>query len=199
MKILTISDIIESCLYENFNIELFKAVDIILSCGDLPPEYLSFISSRLNAPLYYVKGNHDIRYTGKSPNGCIDIDSRLIRFKNLKILGFEGSRWYNGNPIQYTESQMKKKIIKMWPTLWWSRGVDIVITHAPPRHVGDAEDLCHRGFKSFHHLIDRFSPQYFIHGHIHAQFNEPSERIQIIKKTRVINTVGHFLLEINEK
>lgn len=199
MKILTVSDFIESCLYKDFDSELFKDIEVILSCGDLPPEYLSFISYRINAPLYYVKGNHDIRYIDKAPNGCIDIDSKLIRFKKLKIAGFEGSRWYNGNPIQYTESQMKKKIMKMWPRLWWNRGVDIVITHAPPRYIGDAEDPCHRGFKSFHPLIDRFSPQYFIHGHIHARFNKPSERIRIVKNTRVINTVGYFILEIDEK
>lgn len=199
MKILTISDYIEPKLYKEFDPEIFKSIDLILSCGDLPPEYLSFISSRINAPLYYIKGNHDIRYNEKPPNGCDNIDSRLIRFKKLRILGLEGSRWYNGNPIQYTDAEMKKKIMKIWPKLWWWKGVDIIITHAPPRYIGDAEDLCHRGFKSFHRLIDRFSPKYFIHGHIHAHFNDPSERIRIVKRTRVINTVGYYILEINEK
>ena len=33
--------------------------------------------------------------------------------------------------------------------------MDIIITHAPPRHIHDAEDQCHRGFESFQHLIDR--------------------------------------------
>ena len=199
MKILTISDYIEPKLYKEFDPEIFNSIELILSCGDLPPEYLSFVSSRINSPLYYIKGNHDIRYNEKPPNGCDNIDSRLIRFKNLRILGLEGSRWYNGNPIQYTDAEMKKKIMKIWPKLWWWKGVDIIITHAPPRYIGDAEDLCHRGFKSFHRLIDRFSPKYFIHGHIHAHFNDPSERIRIIRQTRVINTVGHYILEINEK
>ena len=199
MKILSVSDYIDPILYNNFNTELFKDIDLILSCGDVQPEYLSFISSRIDAPLYYVKGNHDIRYSESPPSNCYNIDSQLIRFQNIRILGLEGSRWYNGNPIQYTDAQMKKKIIKIWPRLWWWRGVDIIITHAPPRFVGDAEDLCHRGFRSFHHLIDRFSPKYLIHGHIHAHFDDPSERIRIVKNTQVINTVGHFLLEINEK
>lgn len=199
MKILAVSDFIEPILYNQFQPELFKGIDLILSCGDLQPEYLSFLSSRIDAPLYYVKGNHDLRYAESPPRNCNNIDSRLIRFKHLRILGLEGSRWYNGNPIQYTDAQMRKKIRKVLPKLWWWRGVDIIITHAPPRYIGDAEDLCHRGFRSFHHLIDRFSPRYFIHGHIHAHFKDPSERIRIVKNTRVINTVGHFLLEIHEK
>lgn len=199
MKILTVSDTIDPVLYNQFKPELFRGIDLILSCGDLQPEYLSFLSSRIDAPLYYVKGNHDIRYFESPPKNCNNIDSQLIRFKNLRILGLEGSRWYNGNPIQYTDAQMKKKIRKILPKLWWWRGVDIIITHAPPRYIGDAEDLCHRGFRSFHHLIDRFSPRYFIHGHIHANFKDPSERIRIVKNTRVINTVGYFLLEIHEK
>jgi Icc-related predicted phosphoesterase len=199
MKILTISDHIEPTLYKDYNPALFQDIDLILSCGDLPPEYLSFISSRINSPLYYVKGNHDIRYDEKPPEGCIDINLRLICFKNLKIIGFEGSRWYNGNKNQYTDFQMKMKIFKIIPRVWWSKGVDIIISHAPPRYVGDAEDLCHRGFKSFHHLFNLFSPKYFIHGHIHAHFKNPSDRIRIVKNTRVINTVGHFLLEIDEK
>lgn len=198
MKILTISDYIEPKLYKEFDSELLKDIDLILSAGDLPPEYLSFISSRTNIPLYYVKGNHDIRYDDKPPYGCKNIDSQLIRFKKVRILGLEGSRWYNGNPIQYTDYEMKKKILKIWPKLWWWKGVDIIITHAPPRYIGDAEDLCHRGFKSYHRLIDRFSPAYFIHGHIHTHFKDPSERIRMVKKTRIINTVGHFFLEINE-
>ncbi len=100
--------------------------------------------------------------------------------------------------MQYTERQMKNKIFKIGPKLWW-KGIDIIITHAPPRYVGDAEDLCHRGFKSFHRLIERFSPSYLIHGHIHAHFDDPADRIRIVKNTRVINTVGFTFLEIDEK
>ena len=198
MNILSVSDRVISTLYDNFDAERFPKVDLILSCGDLPPEYLSYLAASFNAPLYYVRGNHDIRYDSKPPSGCIDLNSRLIQFQGIKMLGLEGSRWYSGGPHQYTENEMKKTIRSLRPKIWWrGGGVDLVITHAPPRHVHDAEDPCHRGFRSFRWLIDHYRPMYFIHGHIHVNFNDPTERVTIINKTKVVNTYGYYLFEID--
>ncbi|MGA8924490.1 MAG: hypothetical protein WB682_15225, partial [Candidatus Dormiibacterota bacterium] len=33
--------------------------DVVLSCGDLPFDYLEYLVSRLDVPLLYVPGNHD--------------------------------------------------------------------------------------------------------------------------------------------
>ncbi len=197
MKILSVSDRVVSTLYDNFDAERFPKVDLILSCGDLPPEYLSYLIGTFNAPLYYVRGNHDIRYDSKPLNGCIDMHARLIQFQGIKMLGLEGSRWYSGGPHQYTENEMRKIVRGLRPKIWWQRGVDIIITHAPPRYIHDAEDLCHRGFKSFRWLIDRYCPIYFIHGHIHADFSDPAERITKINKTKIVNTYGYYLFEID--
>jgi Icc-related predicted phosphoesterase len=197
MRILTVSDYVEPFLYESFEPDRFQAIDLILSCGDLPPEYLSFLVHTFKVPLYYVRGNHDIRYDTKPPEGCTDLHSRMIEFQGLKFLGLEGSRWYNGGPNQYTEKQMRKIIQQLRPGLWWRKGVDIIFTHAPPRQIHDAEDLCHRGFRSFNQLIDRYAPAYFIHGHIHASFNSQDERITLVNQTRVVNSYGHFVFEID--
>ncbi len=197
MKILSVSDRVVSTLYDNFDAKRFPKVDLILSCGDLPPEYLSYLVASFNAPLYYVRGNHDIRYDSKTPNGCIDLNARLMQFQGIKMLGLEGSRWYSGGPHQYTENEMRKIIRGLRPKIWWQRGIDIIITHAPPRYIHDAEDLCHRGFKSFRWLIDHYCPIYFIHGHIHADFSDPAERITKINKTKVVNTYGYYLFEID--
>lgn len=197
MKILTVSDRVEPAFKDRKKPSELAGTALILACGDLPPEYLTLLTTSLNAPLYYVKGNHDIRYTSKPPLGCRDIHARIVKAGGLRILGLGGSRWYNGGPNQYTDHQMKWTLWKLQPLLWWNKGVDIVITHAPPRHVHDAEDRCHRGFKSFHPLIRRFSPSYFIHGHIHAHFNNPSERMTTINNTKVVNSYGHYLFEID--
>jgi len=197
MKILTVSDRVESMLYDAFDADRFTDIDLILSCGDLPPEYLIFLTHRLAAPLYYVKGNHDIRYDQKPPNGCINIHGRRMQFQGLNIVGLEGSRWYNGGPNQYTERQMQRMIRNMRMELWWKGGVDVVISHAPPRHIHDAEDRCHKGFKSFNTFIDRYAPKYFIHGHIHAFFDNFSDRTTHVGNTTVVNTYGHTILEIN--
>jgi len=196
MKILTVSDCVEPELYDRFDPGRFPGVDLILSCGDLPPEYISFLVNVFNVPLYYVLGNHDIRYNSKPPGGCIDLHAKLIQFQGISILGLEGSIWYNGGPYQYTEGQMRKTIRSLRARIRRQGGVDIIISHAPPRHIHDAEDQCHKGFKSFKWLIDHYSPGYFIHGHIHFNFTDPSERITIVNKTKVINSYGYYLFEI---
>lgn len=198
MKILAVSDTIEKSLYTDFQADRFPKVDLVLSCGDLPPEYLSFLSSAFQSPLFYIRGNHDIRYEAGPPPGCTDVHDKIVRFGPINILGLEGSRWYNGGPNQYTENQMKKIIRGLRWKIWWRRGIDLVITHAPPRHVHDAEDRCHKGFKAFQWLITRYAPAYFLHGHIHACFSHPDERITVVGQTRVINTCGHYFFDIDE-
>lgn len=197
MKILTISDRVEPILNDSFDSDPFSGIDLILSCGDLPPEYLTLVSTRLQAPLYFVKGNHDIRYDSKPPDGCVNIHGKLIQFNKLNIIGFEGSRWYNGGLNQYTEKQMRRMVRNLKVGIWWKGGIDVVITHAPPRHVHDAEDRCHKGFKSFHWLINRYAPKYFIHGHIHAHFERFADRVTKIDDTEVVNSYGYTILEIN--
>ena len=196
IKLLSVSDVVDPLLHQHAGNGPFAEIDVILSCGDLAPEYLSRLVHAFNAPLYFVGGNHDIRYKDKLPQGGLDLHGRVERIQGLNFLGLEGSRWYGGGPYQYTEGQMRGIIRRLRPTLWWQGGIDIVITHAPPRHVHDAEDLCHRGFKSFRWLIDKYQPNFFIHGHIHRHFSDPSERVTLVEATKVVNTYGYNILEI---
>ncbi len=195
MKILAISDIEVRELQDQFDPDLFQGVDLIFSCGDLPPEYLTRIRARLEAPLYYILGNHDLRYGQSPPVGCTNLSFTTAREGELKLLGLSGSRWYNGGKNQYHETEMRMLIWKLYFAVWRQQGVDIVLAHAPPRHVHDAEDRCHRGFKFFHNLINRFQPPYFLHGHIHAHFNTDQSRITRIDDTRVINCCGYYVFQ----
>jgi Icc-related predicted phosphoesterase len=199
MKILTVSDQVEPALYDNFKIDHFPGIDLIISCGDLPPEYLSFLVTSFNVPLYYVRGNHDIRHDGYRPDGCTDLDGQIEVYRGVRILGLEGSHWYNGQPHQYTERQMRKKIRRVRTKIWRLKGLDIIITHAPPRHIHDADDQCHRGFESFRDLIDRYSPRYFIHGHMHFNYTEDARRMTFVNTTKVINSYGHYVFEISNE
>ena len=196
IKILSVSDVVDPMLHRHAGREPFTDIDVIVSCGDLPPEYLSLLLSAFNVPLYFVSGNHDIRYKGKLPQGGFDLHGRFEKIKGLRFLGLEGSRWYNGGLYQYTEAQMGALIRRLRPTIWWHKGIDVVVTHAPPRYIHDAEDLCHRGFKSFRWLIDKYHPNYFIHGHIHKHFSDPGERVTVVDATKVVNTYGYNILEI---
>ena len=196
IKILSVSDTVEPLLKQPADSGPLADVDAIISCGDLPPEYLSVLAHCFNAPLYYVCGNHDIRYEDTPPQGGFNLHGRLLSFQGINILGLEGSHWYNGGPFQYTEGQMRAIIRRLGPKLWWRGGVDVVVTHAPPRHIHDAEDPCHRGFECFQRLIKKYQPRYFIHGHIHRTFDDPADRVTVVGKTKVVNTYGYNLLEI---
>ncbi|MEL3900248.1 MAG: metallophosphoesterase, partial [Treponema phagedenis] len=60
MKILCVSDEIDALVY-NHNIRgRYADIDLIISAGDLPMEYLEFIVSSLNKPLLFVFGNHNL-------------------------------------------------------------------------------------------------------------------------------------------
>ena len=195
MRILCISDKVEVALSENADLSHLGSLDAVISCGDLPPEYLTILRGKLNVPLYYVKGNHDIRYQDTPPIGCTNIHGQIITVGKNRVLGLEGSRWYNGGPNQHTENQMRWLTWRLYPQIWAKRGLDMVVAHAPPRFIHDKEDLCHRGFKSYRHIIKRFKPAYFLHGHIHRPFKNDRERITRWRQTAIINCYGHHFLE----
>ncbi len=197
MKILSVSDTVTKVLLEPVGGgPAISGIELILACGDLPPEYLSALKHRYDTPLLYILGNHDLRYAESPPVGCLNIHRKIVTIGKIRIAGFSGSRWYNGNINQYTEKQMSRFIRKMRFSLWRSRGVDLVISHAPPRFIQDAEDPCHRGFRVFLEFIEKYQPSYFIHGHIHTLFTNDSERLTRVKSTSVINSYGYHVLEI---
>lgn len=195
MKILAVSDFIEPLSSDLLRGNVFSDVQLIISCGDLPPDYLSALSRAFAAPLYYVRGNHDLRYEASPPKNCFDIHAQLLPFGDMTILGLEGSHWYNGRPLQYTEAQMRQIVRFLRPRLHRFKHLDMVVAHAPPRYIHDTDDPCHRGFQVFRRLIKRYQPKYFLHGHIHRRFDEPEQRITRIGWTRVINCSGCYLFE----
>jgi Icc-related predicted phosphoesterase len=199
MKILAVSDFIEPLSSDLLKGNIFSDVQLIISCGDLPPDYLSALSKAFSAPLYYIRGNHDIRYESSPPKNCYDIHAQVVSFGKLSILGLEGSHWYNGRSLQYSEAQMRQIVRFLRPRLRRQRNLDMVITHAPPRHIHDGEDPCHRGFQVFRRLIDRYQPKYFLHGHIHRRFDDPESRVTRIGRTRVINCSGYYLFEYDHE
>jgi len=203
MKILAVSDFMDPLFSTLDRGSPFDGVELILSCGDLPPEYLRSLAEAFRVPLYYVRGNHDRRLGIAVPGGGSCIHAQVVRHRGLAILGLEGSRWYNGGPHQYSEAQMRGFFRQVRPVLrpLRRRGdrLDIVLAHAAPRHAGDAEDPCHRGFQTFRTMIDRYRPRYFIHGHIHRRFGDPAQRVITVGDTRVINASGYHLLEVEHE
>lgn len=171
MRILAISDEPSKRLWGSLCREALAGIDLILSAGDLPAKYLSFLTCFTNAPIVYVPGNHDDRYEKEPPEGCLNADGKVLMAKGVRILGLGGSIRYRPDGIHmYSEKEMASRISSLRRTLRATGGFDILLTHAPIRGVGDQEDLCHRGFECFGPLLDRYRPAVMVHGHVHQAY-----------------------------
>ena len=196
MKILLVGDRESRYLWDHYRPGMLRDYDLILSAGDLKPEYLSFLVTMGRAPLLYIHGNHDGIYSQRPPEGCDCIEDKLVKVNGLRILGLGGSADYNGGPHQYSERRMKRRIRKLRGKIRRAGGVDIVLTHAPAAGLGDAEDYSHRGFQCFAELIDRYEPRYFIHSHVHMEYGHKIQRSLQRKNTTVINAYERCELEV---
>lgn len=198
MKILSVSDHVAPELIGDNSPIAAGSIDLILGCGDLPPEYLSRLRAIYDVPLFYVLGNHDLRHRTE-PQRCDNISGKIVTYGGCSFLGFSGSRWYNGNPNQYREREMRAQIRMLWFELWRLKRLDVIVTHAPPRHIHDAEDRCHKGFKCYRRLIEKYKPRFFIHGHIHRFFETPSDRASAVDQTQVINSYGYHVFTLKDE
>ena len=202
MKILAVSDVVIDALQGLALTHITQGVELILACGDLPADYLEYIVSMLNVPLFYVMGNHGGDGGERVfPEGCENIDGRAVEYKGLLIAGLEGSLRYNNRPhFQYTENEMRAKVAKLTPALVLNRArygryLDLLVTHAPPYQIGDGIDLPHRGFQSFVWLIDHYKPRYHLHGHVHIYDNR-AETTHARGATTIINTYGYKIFDL---
>ena len=199
MKILTVSDEESPYLWEPNAAQKLRVYDLIISCGDLKSDYLSFLVTMAKCPVLYVHGNHDGNYERRPPEGCDCIEDKLVIYNGVRILGLGGSIRYRPGPHQYTDRQMRRRIRKLRLTLWRTGGVDLVVTHAPPRGIGDAEDPAHRGFQAFRELLDKYKPQYLLHGHVHLSYGAGLTRLRQYEDTAVVNTSDRYVLEIPDR
>lgn len=218
MRILCISDTTRSLAFSPNVREIYKDVDLILSAGDMPLESYDYASTMLNSDLCYVYGNHNLKdfrkamkmetmhiirheeqYAQKFYGFMIDGKCYRDSKSGLLIAGLGGSMAYNGGDSQYTEREMKMRVLKLIPSLIYNkmkygRYLDILLTHAPPYALGDGPDLCHRGFRTFVSFIDRFCPKYVIHGHVHLS-DMNAERVLERGETKIINVYSSYLLD----
>lgn len=212
MKILALSDQVVDNLYSPLVKERFGDVDLVVGCGDLPNYYLDYIVSMLNVPLSLVPGNHDLPTEpatsdydpGRSGGrrGTVNIDGTVVEECGLLLAGLGGSIRYRPDGIhQYTQAEMTCRVLALTPRMYWNRirrgrFLDILVTHAPPRGVHDAEDPAHVGFAAFNRFIARFHPRYLLHGHSHVYRRDAATTTQV-GPTTVINVYPYRLIEVD--
>lgn len=205
-RILAVSDVVDPALYTRCIPEQIGPIDLLISCGDLPPHYLDFLMTLLSTRCYHVLGNHCAGEHGRGRcapaayPGAFNLHGRVVEAGGLLLAGVEGSPWYNGGPHQYTEGEVARRLYRLVPALLLNylrtgRYLDILVTHAPPRGIHDLPDVPHRGFTNFRWFLRTFRPRYMLHGHTHLD-TAPQPAISRYAATTVVNAYGHQVLEL---
>jgi calcineurin-like phosphoesterase family protein len=227
VRVLAISDVTDQLLLAD--LRSVAGAQLILACGDLPFDYLGYLLNALDVPLVFVPGNHDPDLSGYRtsragltmrsglparppwPPGAVNGDGRVVDVAGLRVAGLGGCLRYSGGPNQYTDRQQAQRARALRATAWWrrlhdGRGVDVLLTHAPPLGVGDGGDPAHRGFGAYRGLVAALQPAVLLHGHVHPVVPVPSRgqvsshraNIQgaLLGSTVVRNVAGRHLLDI---
>jgi len=213
--VLAVSDEVDEALCARPG--LARGAELILACGDLPFDYLGYLMDALERPLVFVPGNHDQDVRGYRtsrsglnlragmpseppwPPGAVNADGRVVDVAGLRIAGLGGSLRYSTGPNQYSQraqarrarSLARRARLRRWRD---GRGVDVVLAHAPPRGVGDRDDLPHQGFDCLAPLLSRIGAPLLLHGHIHPYGDDLVDLR--VGETVVRNVVGKHVFKI---
>jgi hypothetical protein len=221
VRILAVSDMVEEGLYAD--VGPVRGADIILGCGDLPFEYLGYLMNALDVPLVFVPGNHDADLSGYRvsragltlraglparppwPDGAVSADGRVVDVAGLRIAGLGGSRRYRPGPNQYSDRQQARRAWRLAlrarlhrspaPRQGEAHGLDVLLTHAPPRGVGDGTDPAHQGFPALNVLAARLQPALLLHGHVDP--DPAGQRDHTLGRTLVRNATGWQLFDFD--
>jgi hypothetical protein len=216
--VLAVSDEVDEGL--SARLDPVREAQLIVACGDLPFEYLAYLMNGLDVPLVFVPGNHDPDLSGYRvsraglplraglparlpwPDGAVNADGRIVAAAGLRIAGLGGCRRYGAGPNQYTDRQQAARARSLRRHAWRlprhaGRRVDVLLTHAPPRGVGDGPDPPHQGFLALHGLVAALQPTVLLHGHVRpAEARPDTAGARRLGRTEVHNVTGRHLLGI---
>ena len=195
MKILFISDEESKYYWDYYSPDKLEDIDLIISCGDLAPQYLSFLVTLSHVPVLYIHGNHDECYLSTPPEGCVCIDDDLIVYNGIRITGLGGSMRYRPGTFQFTERQMRRRYTKLKRKLFLKGGVDILVCHSPAKGINDGEDLPHTGFSVFKEIMTKYKPKYFVHGHVHKAYGHEFKRYDKFGNTIIVNACERCVID----
>ena len=196
MRILAVADVEDDLLLARLGRPERQCYDLVISCGDLSMSYLDCVATLANAPLFYVRGNHDVGYEDDPRLGGIDLDGRVERIGGLRIAGLEGSLDYREGVVGYSPAQMRHKAATLGLRAYLTGGIDLLVTHAPARGHGDLPDPPHQGFDAFNGLLDWLHPKVMLHGHVHLDYGMLERERVHPSGTRLVNAFGWQEIEL---
>jgi hypothetical protein len=200
---LVVSDDEDPVLGYEVNRHALGRLDAIVGAGDLEPAYLGFLADAFAVPLRYVRGNHD--HGGQwaesvardAPRalrtGAIeDIDGMAVLTLEWPGLRHRDRRRHDGSAT-VDVARLVAGVARR--RLLGRGGPWVVLSHAPPRGVGDrAADPFHVGFAAYRWLLDTLRPPLWLHGHVHPASVE-AWRLDH-DGSQVVNVTGAVLIEI---
>jgi uncharacterized protein len=201
IRFLAASDMEEPSLEHAVNRDALGSLDGILGCGDLDPEWLSFLADSFNVPLVYVRGNHDrggeweerpLRVPAWLEAGGVD------RLAGISIvgLGWPGVREPGNRRRPWLAWRQALAIARraLRSRLFGRNEPYVVISHVPPAGIGDAPDRYHRGFGAYRWLLGLLGPPVWVHGH--TTLASVNRLLEHAGSTAVANATGAILIEI---
>lgn len=196
LRALAVADEESKYIWDYFNRDRFRNIDVIIACGDLKSSYLSFLTTMIAAPLLYVHGNHDASLISNPPEGCDNLEISMQVIKGIRFIGFGGANSRSPKPLHYTEQDVARQVARRIREISFHGGFDVLVTHTPAKGLGDGEDSFHQGFLAYRTLLDLYQPAYHFHGHQHLNYGS-SRRLIEYNNTQIYNAYGYSILELN--
>lgn len=196
IRILAVSDQLDPTLVDQRNRAGIGPIDFIVGCGDLSKEDLAFVADAINAPIVYVRGNHDSSERWAHSDYCPDaVQSTAVR--RLAGVPLAGLGWPGPGGRHAIRSERKA----------WNQALGlatrrlgrpepvIVFSHVPPFGAGDLPGgEYHRGFRGYRWLLDRLKPPLWLHGH--TPLADVTDWQSRCGETAVVNVTGAVVVEL---
>jgi uncharacterized protein len=202
IRLLAVSDEPDPTLDVAANRAALGHLDAVVGCGDLEPAYLGFLGDAFDAPVTFVRGNHDHGNQWASANS--PAPEHLRSGRPLDVLGLTvvPLEWPGIRPgiARRDDWQAWLDVVRAAGgvtirRLFGRRSPVLVISHAPPLGVGDVHaDRYHMGFAGYLWLLRRLRPPLWLHGH-----TTPASVMEwqaVSGESLVANVTGSVLVEL---
>ena len=203
IRLLAVSDDIDPALDHERNRTALGRLDGIIGCGDLEPSYLAFLADAFHVPVAFVRGNHDRggqwQHTVRDAPRPLS-SGRLVQISGVTVAPFEWPGIESSSPALRNEGGAWLHVLRAsWSLglrqLLGRAGPVLVMSHAPPRGVGDTiTDPYHLGYRAYRWLLDRLRPPLWLHGHVTVA--SIRDWRDACGPTTVANVTGAVLVEL---
>ena len=187
MKILAFSDLHHSASRADVLVEAAQEADLVISAGDFCnarrglPEAMALLDG-ITAPMVVVPGNaeSDTELKKAARKGTHVLHGEHLEIASLRLFGLG----YGVPPTPFGAWSCDMSEADAESLLSRCKGVDILLTHSPPKGVVDVTSQgISAGSTAIRAAIETLQPQLALCGHIHDSWGQTGQ----IGETRVVN------------